>query len=126
MSNLPEVTEFIGVYDADATLLGEVSYWIGARLGTRHCSLCELTHGLFTVKNEWKECRRSLSVPVVTYHRNDAPADVLEAAAGVFPVVLARTAATLAVVLSPGDLEGFRGDTTQFAARLASIIDAAV
>ena len=115
------VTEFVGVYDADSTLLGEVSYWIGARLGTRHCSLCELTHGLFTVRNEWKECRRALSVPVVTYHRNDAPADVLGAAAGRFPVVLARTAGSLEVVLGPDDLEGFGGDTELFAARLASI-----
>jgi hypothetical protein len=119
MSNLPTVTEFIGVYDADATLVGEVSYWIGARLGTRHCSLCELTHGLFTVKNEWKECRRSLSVPVVTYHRNDAPADVLAAAAGVFPVVLERTAAGLSVFLTAAELDGLSGSTERFAATLA-------
>ena len=121
MSQAPRVTEFVGVYDADATLLGEVSYWIGARLGTRHCSLCELTHGLFTVRSEWKECRRSLSVPVVTHHRNDAPTDVLEAAAGVFPVVLARTSDALTVVLGPGDLEEFHGDTALFAARLEAI-----
>ena len=115
------VTEFVGVYDADSTLIGEVSYWIGARLGTRHCSLCELTHGLFTERNEWKECRRSLSVPVVTYHRNDAPADVLGAAAGRFPVVLARTSGSLEVVLGPDDLTGFGGDTELFAARLAEL-----
>lgn len=119
MSNLPTVTEFIGVYDADATVLGEVSYWIGARLGTRHCSLCELTHGLFTEKNEWKECRRSLSVPVVTYHRNDAPADVLAAAAGVFPVVLERTASGLSVFLTAAELDGLSGSTERFAATLA-------
>jgi len=57
------VTEFIGVYDADSTLIGEVSYWIGARLGRTHCSLCELTHGLFTQKSEWKACAKELSVP---------------------------------------------------------------
>ncbi|MFM7263331.1 MAG: hypothetical protein ACKO1X_06220 [Acidimicrobiales bacterium] len=121
MSEAPTVTEFVGVYDADSTLLGEVSYWIGARLGTRHCSLCELTHGLFTLRSEWKECRRSLSVHVSTYHRNDAPADVLEAASGVFPVVLARTSGALTVVLWPGDLEEFHGDTALFAARLEAI-----
>jgi hypothetical protein len=119
MSNLPTVTEFIGVYDADATLLGEVSYWIGARLGTRHCSLCELTHGLFTVKNEWKECRRSLSVPVVTYHRNDAPVDVLAAAGGTFPVVLERTAADLSVFMTAADLDELSGSTEEFAEALA-------
>ena len=38
------VRELIGVYDADATLWGEVSYWVGARLGQRHCSLCDIMH----------------------------------------------------------------------------------
>lgn len=118
MSNLPTVTEFIGVYDADATLLGEVSYWIGARLGTRHCSLCELTHGLFTVKREWKECRLSLGVPFSAYHRNDAPADALAAAGGAFPVVLERTADGLSVFLTAADLEELSGSTERFAAAL--------
>lgn len=117
----PVITEFVGVYDADSTLLGEISYWIGARLGTTHCSLCELTHGLFTVKSEWKECSRNLGVPFRTWHRNDAPADVLEAAAGAFPVVLARDTRGLHAVLSGSELENFGGDTAAFARRLAVI-----
>ena len=52
------IEEFIGVYDADGTIVGEVSYWIGARLGRTHCSLCELTHGLFTAKREWRVTHR--------------------------------------------------------------------
>jgi hypothetical protein len=31
-----EVIEFIGVYDADATLIGEISYWLKARVGAAH------------------------------------------------------------------------------------------
>ena len=113
------VTEFVGIYDADATLIGEVSYWIGARLGRTHCSLCELTHGLFTVKREWKECRLALGVPFSAYHRNDAPADALAAAEGAFPVVLERTAAGLSVFLTSADLEELSGSTEKFAAALA-------
>lgn len=112
------VSEFIGVYDADSTLLGEISYWIGARLGRTHCSLCDLTHGLFTVKSEWRECERSLAVPFRTYHRNDAPDDVLEATAGSYPVVLARTGQSLTVVLTGAQLEAFDGSTERFAAWL--------
>lgn len=108
------IIEIIGVYDADSTLVGEVSYWIGARLGKTHCSLCELTHGLFTVKSEWKSCERALSVPFTTYHRNDAPADVLTSAAGQFPVVLARTTDELTVILTREHLESFEGDTETF------------
>jgi hypothetical protein len=109
------VTEFIGVYDADSTLIGEVSYWIGARLGVTHCSLCELTHGLFTQKGEWKTCAKGLSVPFHTFHRNDAPADVLVALAGEFPAVLQRTAEGLAVILTKKALESFDGNTADFA-----------
>jgi hypothetical protein len=108
------VDELIGVYDADATLIGEVSYWIGARLGIRHCALCDLTHGLFTRKSEWTQCTRALAVPFSTYHRNDAPADVLVAADGAMPVVLARRGDDLRIVLSPLDLEQFDGSTADF------------
>lgn len=108
------VTEFIGVYDADSTLVGEVSYWIGARLGRTHCSLCELTHGLFTQKSEWKACATTLGVPIHTFHRDDAPTDVLAAINGAFPAVLVRTNDGLSVILTKQALERFNGDTTDF------------
>jgi hypothetical protein len=109
-----DVIEIIGVYDADSTLVGEVSYWIGARLGRTHCSLCELTHGVFTVKSTWKSCTLELHVPFTTYHRNDAPADVLTCASGQFPVVLVRTNQELMVLLNREQLEAFNGDTERF------------
>lgn len=109
------VTEFIGVYDADSTLLGEISYWIGARLGVTHCSLCELTHGLFTVKSEWKQCSKSFGVPFRTFHRDDAPDDVSEALAGHYPAVLQRTHEGLSVILTKEQLESFDGQTADFA-----------
>ena len=109
------ITEFIGVYDADSTLLGEISYWIGARLGVTHCSLCELTHGLFTVKSEWKQCSKSLGVPFRTFHRDDAPDDVSKALTGHYPAVLQRTHGGLSVILTKEQLERFDGRTTDFA-----------
>lgn len=112
----PAIDEFIGVYDADATLVGEISYWIGARLGTTHCSLCELTHGLFTKKSEWKTCAANLKVPFRTYHRNDAPSDVVALAAGEYPVVMARSGAGLEILLNPAQLGNFAGDTHAFVA----------
>jgi hypothetical protein len=115
MDMTSSVTEFIGVYDADSTLIGEVSYWIGARLGVTHCSLCKLTHGLFTQKSEWKTCAKELSVPFHTFHRNDAPADVLAALTGEFPAVLQRTKEGLSVILTREALEDFEGHTADFA-----------
>ena len=109
------ITELIGVYDADSTLLGEVSYWVGARFGITHCSLCELTHGLFTKKSEWKQCAESFTVPFHLFHRDDAPHDVLNSLAGEFPAVLQRTTEGLKIILTKEELEHFDGHTSDFA-----------
>ena len=109
------ITELIGVYDADASLLGEVSYWVGARLGITHCSLCELTHGLFTKKSEWTQCAESFTFPFYLFHRDDSPHDVLNALAGEFPAVLQRTTEGLKVILTKEELERFDGRTSDFA-----------
>jgi hypothetical protein len=115
--------EFIGVYDADATLIGELTYWLGARFGVRHCSLCDITHGLFTERSDWIRCRESLRVPITTYHRNDAPPDVLEVVNGAFPCVVARGVANQStVVLGPDDLEALDGSPEALVSRLNELI----
>lgn len=116
-----EVIEFIGVYDADATLIGEISYWLKARVGATHCALCELTHGVFRTKREWVSCSRELAVPFRTFHRNDAPADVLQTSQQ-FPVVLVRRSSGLSVLLDTDALDQFAGDTLKFADHLAAVI----
>jgi len=109
------ITELIGVYDADSTLLGEISYWVGARFGITHCSLCELTHGLFTKKSEWKQSSESFTVLFLLFHRDDAPHDVLNVLAGEFPAVLQRTTEGVSVILTKDELERFDGRTSDFA-----------
>jgi hypothetical protein len=90
------IVALFGIYDADATIVGEVSYWIGARFGIRHCSLCDITHSLFTQKSEWQQCQKRLAqehrVDFQAYHRNDAPVQVLKVASGKYPVVISKDA----------------------------------
>ena len=119
------IAELIGVYDADSTLLGEVAYWVGARFGITHCSLCELTHGLFTKKSEWKQSSESFTVPFHLFHRDDAPSDVLLALAGEFPAVLQRTTEGLKVILTKEELERFDGHTSDFAEWITNYLNPA-
>ena len=111
-------TEYVGVYDADATLWGEMSYWIGARFGARHCSLCDVTHGLFRQRAVWRARALELPAPFVTYHRNDAPEDVRGAAAGNYPIVLGRHAGSLVVLLTNADIERCDGSPQALATAL--------
>lgn len=112
---------FVGIYDADATLWGEVSYWLGARLGTRHCSLCDVTHGLFRRKAEWDRCAASLAAPFTAYHRNDAPPAALEAAEGSFPVVLGRSGSVHHVVLTGDQIASCNGSPEALASLLRDV-----
>jgi hypothetical protein len=103
------IVRLIGVYDADSTLRGELAYWVGARLGRRHCSLCDITHGSVRQRPEWTACRVGLPVPFDTYHRNDQPTKIRAAADGQAPVVIAETDTGHAVLLRPADLDACAG-----------------
>ena len=67
------IVRLVGVYDADATMRGELAYWVGARLGRTHCALCEITHGMARERSEWKTCRAGLPVPFDTYPATTNP-----------------------------------------------------
>jgi hypothetical protein len=103
------IMRLVGVYDADSTLRGELAYWVGARLGRRHCSLCEITHGTLRQRPEWTACKVGLPVPFDTYHRNDQPSTIRAVAGGRAPVVVAETDSGLVLLLDPADLDACAG-----------------
>jgi hypothetical protein len=112
------IVRLIGVYDADSTLRGELSYWVGARLGQRHCSLCEITHGSVRQRPEWKTCRAGLPMPFDTFHRNDQPDAVRAAANGQAPVVIAETEAGHVVLLAGTELDACEGSIDRLLAAI--------
>jgi hypothetical protein len=83
------VSRLIGVYDADGSVLGELSYFVRARFGAAHCALCDITHGRVRERADWKVCRDELPVVFDTFHRDDQPADVRAAISGL-PAVAAQ------------------------------------
>ncbi len=118
----PVIRRLVGIYDADGTLRGELTYWVGARLGRAHCALCDITHGSVREKAEWKTCRLGLPVAFDTYHRNDQPDDVRAVLAGTYPAVLADTDDGPILLLGPGELEACEMSPD----RLISAIESAV
>ncbi len=112
------VLGLVGVYDADGSVRGEVAYWIGARLGRAHCALCDVTHGLFAERADWRAARSALAVPFETCHRDDQPADVAACGGGLAPVVVARTTGGPQLLLGPGDLDHCAGSPARLLERL--------
>jgi hypothetical protein len=111
------MVRLIGVYDADGTIRGELSYWVAARLGRAHCALCDITHGLVRERPEWTTCRAALPVPFDTYHRNDQPESVRAAIGDRAPAVIAETASGPVLLLGPTELAACQGS-------IAALVDA--
>jgi hypothetical protein len=104
------VTRLVGVYDADGSVVGELSYFVRARFGRAHCSLCDITHGAVRAKAAWTACRRELAVPFETYHRDDQPSEVRAATGGALPAVVAETSeGTFVRILGPEALDTCAG-----------------
>ena len=118
------MTKLIGVYDADATLLGEVSYWLGARFGVRHCSLCDITHSLFREKSQWRECQSRLEsdlhVAIETFHRNDQPDDVRVCIDGKYPAVVMRgDDGVVSMFMNASEIDACGASPENFAAEIS-------
>lgn len=114
----------VGVYDADGTRMGEVAYWVGARLGRRHCALCDITHGAVRERREWRQCAEALPVPFETHHRDDQPADIRVAAGDLAPVVVARTTRGPVLLLGSADLAACDGSADALVARIEEALAA--
>ena len=115
-------TELIGVYHADGGPLGEAAYIVGKLLGTAHCALCDITHSPVRRKPAWKAMVARLGVPFTLVHLNEIDPDVAAVVAqSGSPVVLARHPDdTLAVALTPSELDRLGGSVDAFHTALIS------
>lgn len=119
------IVRLVGIYNADGTVLGELRYWIGARRGTAHCSLCDITHGSVLPKREWRACSDALPVPFETFHRNDQPDAARSISAGGLPVVLAETTVGMVHLLGPKDLDRCHGKPEALVEAISRAVSAA-
>lgn len=114
----PVIERLIGVYNAEGTLRGELTYWVGARLGRAHCALCDITHGLVRERSDWRQCRDGLPVPFDTYHLDDQPDAVRTLLDGRSPAVVADTSAGLRLLLDGEEIDECHGSPDELAAAL--------
>jgi len=119
----PSIRRFIGVYNAEGTLRGELAYWFGRRRGTAHCGLCDITHGNIRERPDWRSCRAELPVPFETYHLDDQPEEVRPLTDGCAPAVLADTTAGVVLLLGPVDLDACAGSPDALVERLRIAVD---
>ena len=110
---------FIGIYNADGTILGEVAYVAKKLLGRGSCALCDITHGWTGRRRDFDETCSAAGIEWTLLHRDEATPEQL-AAAGPLPSVIRHDNGTWQLVLGPSELDACHGDPAALATRLAA------
>ena len=118
------IVRYLGVYDADGGIVGELRYVVGHLLGTAECALCDITHSPVRRKRAWDAMVARLDAPFDLRHRNELSDIEQRALTGtVLPVVVAELAdGTWRTLLDVEDLRACDGDVDAFAERLTAAI----
>jgi len=120
--SLARIVKFTGVYDANGSVAGELAYWFGARIGVRHCSLCDITHGLVRPRKDWLEQLERLPIEFIAVHLDERDPKVAAASNGREPCVVAtREDGTTELVIGREELEACQGNPVRLAELLNSV-----
>ena len=120
--------KLIGVYKADGGFVGELSYFLGHLIGTRECSLCDITHSPVKKKNEFKAFEKRLladfDISVRLVHMNERTDEELKASQGREPcVLLQHEDGSLSMFLDFVELKAVNGSVKSFEKLVRSRLD---
>ena len=97
------------IYDADGSLLGELSYLKDKCLGKAECALCDLSHGWNPLgKASWRQ-RRGQAASLEWVHRDEVPPHVLSAMSDHLPCIAMDREGKVEIVISKEALAGWEG-----------------
>jgi hypothetical protein len=115
---MSDALKIFAIYNADATVAGEINYALGKLIGLKQCSLCDISHGWNPLgKTQWRSTDESS--PTIQWLHRDQQADLLRAhTQNALPAVVALIGERFETLLDSNDLLELGGDLQAFYALL--------
>jgi hypothetical protein len=118
----------IGVYKADGGIAGELAYFFGHLIGTKSCSLCDISHSPIKKKSAFKALERELlekqSIAVRMIHMNERNERELRASDGREPCILLEYPdESISMFLDSVDLKALSGNVSSLHKLIESRLD---
>jgi len=114
--------EFIAVYNAEGSLLGEIRYVVGKLSGTRSCALCDISHVLTAEKDSFTAFKESFPVPFFNRHLDELEPEQLQLAKEHAPCVLGLADDGWQIAVPSAHLEQCNKSVKKFSELMHSLI----
>lgn len=113
-----QIDRLIFVFNADSGSFNAFMDSAKKVLRIKGCTLCAITHGLKTEKEEWRECKEELGVQIDYVHRDEVSEELRRVAGDNLPCVVAGVNGDLVFLLGPDVLDRCRGSVADLKGRL--------
>jgi hypothetical protein len=118
MNSKRRIDRLVFVFSADSGSFNAFLDSAKKFLRIKGCTLCAITHGLAGEKEEWRECKEELGVPIDYVHRDEVSEDLRRVAGDNLPCIVADAQGDLVFLLGPDVLDRCRGSVADLKGRL--------
>ncbi|MGH9759466.1 MAG: hypothetical protein ACREDR_15810, partial [Blastocatellia bacterium] len=107
------IERLILIYNAGSGVLNAGLDSLKKVLSLQSCTLCAITHGAFTEKEEWTDCAGSILVPIEYLHKDELTSPLSSLVKNNLPSVAAVSGEQRLIVLGPDEIGQCRGSVAR-------------
>ena len=103
------IDKLVGIYNANGSVLGELKYLVGKLTGQSDCALCDITHGPFRGKADFRDAQQALDIPFENLHLDELEPD-LQSFRNHAPCIVAICDSQYSLLITSAELKQCKGD----------------
>jgi len=111
------------IYNAEGSIKGGLKYLYEKYFKDIKCSMCDITHGVFTQKKKWtNNCSASI-LNIKCLHLDELQKDIKDLVINEAPCVVAQVNSTNKIVINSKELANMGGDIDSFFSHLYKVVE---
>ena len=111
------------IYNAEGSIKGELKYLYEKYFKDIKCSMCDITHGVFTQKKKWGNNCSASHLNIKCLHLDELTKDIKDLVINEAPCVVAQVNSTNKIVINNKELANMGGDVDSFFSHLYKVVE---
>ena len=111
------------IYNAEGSVTGELKYLYKKYFKDIKCSMCDITHGVFTQKKKWTNKCLSSILNIECLHLDELPNDIKDLVINKAPCVVSQVNSKNKIIINNKELANMSGDVDSFFSHLDKVVE---